>query len=334
MIDDHGEILHEATVPTDVTKVHREIRFIKRRKFARVCLEAGPGLSLARGLGKLGYKVDIFETRQLSKFLSVRRNKTDILDAAGIAEAGRVAGSVISKVHLKSQECQEIGSRLTIRRHLVQARVRAINLLGRQLEYYGGRISACRSPAQLRLRVEAQIRLLFGRTPNALAMELRELLRRCEELLEQQQRMDRDLHRLAWSTDICRRLMAIPGVGPICALTFYAVISEPKRFRKSADIGPYLGMVPLVRQSGLAIRMGRISKMGNTTIRTLLVQAGITFLRCTEPTSALHAWTKRVEQRSGRMRSRIALARKLAMIMVAIWKSGGAYEHKLIATEA
>ena len=258
VINDHGEILHEATTPTDVTKVHREIRFLRRRKFARVCLEAGPGLSLARGLKKLGYEVDIFETRQLSKFLSVRRNKTDILDAAGIAEAGRVAGSVISKVYMKSLECQEIGSRLTIRRHIVRARVRAINLLGRQLEYYGGRISACRSPAQLRQRVEAQIRLLFGRAANALASELRELLKRCEELLEQQRRMDKELHRLARNTDICRRLMAIPGVGPICALTFYAVVSEPTRFKRSADIGPYLGMAPVVRQSGLVLRMGRI----------------------------------------------------------------------------
>jgi len=81
VIDGFGEVLHEATCPTDVRSVHREIVFLKRRRFARVGMETGTGMHLARGLRSLGYTVDVYETRQLSKFLRARRNKTDAGDA-------------------------------------------------------------------------------------------------------------------------------------------------------------------------------------------------------------------------------------------------------------
>lgn len=327
VIDGFGEVLHEATCRTDVKSVHREIVFLKRRRSARVAMESGTGMHLARGLRSLGYTVDLYETRQLSKFLRARRNKTDAGNANGIAEAGRVGATLISKVHLKSLECQFLASRLAIRSHIIRTRVRATTLLYGQLELFGGRIRSRATSGLLRQRVEPEIKKLFGKAPNPLVEELRSLLDLCEQLIAHQQRIDRELKHLALEIDVCRRFMAIPGVGPICALTFYAVVSEPHRFGRSTDIGSYLGLTPSVHQSGLVQRVGRISRMGSLPARTLLVGASTRFMKCSTGTQ-LHAWGLQVEQRRGRGRARVALARKLAIVMLSMWKRGETYQPK------
>jgi transposase len=325
VIDDDGEILHEAVCPTDVRSVHREIAFLRRRQSARVALESGNGMSLARGLQTLGYKVDLYEARQLSKFLRVRRSKTDAGDALGIAHAGRIGASLVSKVHLKSFECQALTARLRIRRHLIRSRVAMVNLLCRQLEQFGGRVTRTTKPVQLRRDVEAEIRNLFGRTATPLSTDLRSLLARCLELMEREKQIDRDLAALARANDVCRRFMEIPGVGPICALTFYAAVGEPTRFRKSSDIGPYLGLTPTLYQSGLTRRSGRISKMGNREARGLLVTASMRFRFRSGRHTQIHLWARSIEQRQGRFKARVALARKLATVMLAMWKKGECY---------
>ena len=330
VINDAGEVVHDAVCPTKVTDVHRELAVLRRLRFAKVSLEAGVGTALARGLRNLGYSVDIYETRQLSKFLRVRRNKTDAGDANGIAQAGRLGTTIVSKVHLKSLECQSLASRLSIRRHLVRTRVRTINMLCRQIEQFGGRIRNSRKGKDLRLKVEQQIRELFGKASSPLVEQLRSLLDRCEALCTWQEEIDKDLHRLAHEDELCCRLMQIPGVGPICALTFRAAIGEPDRFQNNAAVGCYFGLTPRLHQSGLTSRMGRISKRGNTAARSLLVQAGVHFMRASRTDIELHAWASRIEQRRGRGRARVALARKLAVVMLAIWKSGQDYQPKLI----
>ncbi len=325
VIDDHGEILHEAVCATNVKSVHQEIGFLRRRRSARVALESGGGMSLARGLQTLGYKVDIYEARQLSKFLRVRRIKTDAGDAIGIAHAGRIGATLVSKVHLKSFECQSLTARLRIRRHLIRSRVRAANLLCRQLEQFGGRVTRSTKPAQLRHDVEAEIRTLFGRKPSPLGAELQALLEHCVQLMEREKEVDRELIELAHTDPVCKKFMEIPGVGPICALSFYAAIGEPHRFKRSSDVGCYLGLTPRVYESGLTKRSGRISKMGNSEARALLVTASIRFLFRSSPDIRIHAWAKEVEQRRGRYKARVALARKLATVMIAMWKKGEDY---------
>jgi len=119
--------------------------------------------------------------------------------------------------------------------------------------------------------------------------------------------------------------MEIPGVGPICALTFYSAIGEPTRFRKTSGVGPYLGLTPSLHQSGLSMKLGRISKMGNKAARTLLVGAGVSLMKAKNADGRLGSWAAGVEQSGGRARARVALARKLATVMLAMWKSGEHY---------
>ena len=334
VINDAGEVLHTATCRTDLRSVHRELVFLKRRRSARVAIESGVGTHLARGLRTLGYSIDVYETRQLSKFLRVRRNKTDAGDAQGIAEAARLGASTVSRVHLKNLECQSLQSRLAIRRSLIGLRVCAVNTLCRQIEQFGGRISSCTRSAGLRDVVEAELERLFGSAPIPLIADLRSLLDVGETLLVQQKAIDRELRRLSGEIDVCRRFMEIPGIGPIGALNFYAAVAEPHRFHRSSDIGSYFGLTPRIHQSGLSLTTGRISKMGNPAVRSLLVGASAVFMRSSNPNTELHAWAFQIEQRRGRGRARVALARKLATVMLAMWKRGARFQPKLVEMPA
>lgn len=153
-------------------------------------------------------------------------------------------------------------------------------------------------------------------------------------MMAQEKQVDRDLRIMARSKEVCRRFMGIPGVGPICTLTFYAAVSEPYRFRRSADVGCYLGLTPRIYQSGLTRRVGRISKMGNKDARSLLVTASTRFMTHSPRDVAIYAWAKGVELRRGKFKSRVALARKLAGVMLAMWKSGEPYRPLPAALDA
>jgi transposase len=136
------------------------------------------------------------------------------------------------------------------------------------------------------------------------------------------EKSDRRLGRTAKENDVCNRLMTVPGVGPICAISFYTAVENPHRFEKNDDIGPYFGLVPKVSQSGLTIRRGRISKMGNTMTRTHLVSAAKSLMQQPARDCDLREWAIALAKRSGLPKARVALARKLAIAMLAIWKSG------------
>ena len=329
VIDADGAVLHEAVCPTNARKVHREIVSLGCRRSGVVGLEAGTGVGLARDLRDLGYTVEIYEARQLSKFLRVRRNKTDAGDALGIAHAGRIASPLVSRVHLKSLECQSIACRLKIRRYFIKARMDAVSIIRRQLELYGVRI-APGSPATFHPRVVQAIRTTFGTSPDPLARDMRHLVDHVEAIRTHKIGLDRELKKIAFDNGVCRQLMEIPGVGPICALSFYATVGEPERFRRSSDIGPYLGLTPRLHQSGLVQRSGRISRMGNANARGLLIQASLRFMKCCDPQSRLRAWTSEIEGRRGRGKSRVALARKLATVMIAMWKKGTPFDPQLL----
>lgn len=217
-------------------------------------------------------------------------------------------------------------SRLAIRRHLVRQRIAAVNMLGRQLELFGGRLRCKAQRDCFRSAVEAEIRKVFRSGSGALVAQLRYLADHCEHLIAHQRAIDRELTRAAHENDVCRRLMEIPGVGPLCALTFCAAVDDPHRFSRSTDVGSYFGLAPKLHESGLTSKRARISKMGNKSVRSLLVHAAALYLTHCTPDSPLRNWTLRIEERRGRAPSRVALARKLAVVMLAIWKSGGQFE--------
>lgn len=326
VIDSAGEVLHEGMCPSAAEDVRHELGNYRRSRFASVAMEAGVGTQVARGLRSRGYPVELFEARQLSKFLRIRRNKTDAGDAKGIAEAGRIGASIVSKVYLKSLESQMLQSRLAVRRHLIGQRVAAVNMLARQIEVFGGRLRCSAKRNEFRRAVEDEMHKLFSDKSDSLVTQLRYLADYIERLIAFQRALDRILKHEAIGNEVCRRLMEIPGVGPICALTFYAAIDDPYRFTRSKEVGSYFGLAPKLRQSGLTSRTARISKMGNKSVRSLLVHAAGQYMHFGKGDSDLRTWTLSIEQRRGRAPSRVALARKLAVIMLTLWKSGCQFE--------
>lgn len=121
---------------------------------------------------------------------------------------------------------------------------------------------------------------------------------------------------------VCRRLMSVPGVGPVVAATYKTAVDDPSRFRTSKEVGPYFGLTPRKYQSGETDWTGHISKVGDVAARTALYEAANVMLTRTTRFSALKAWAMGVAKRQGLRKARVALARKLAVVLHRMWVDG------------
>jgi transposase len=143
-----------------------------------------------------------------------------------------------------------------------------------------------------------------------------------DSLLQQIAIFDRTIRQLAKQDDTARRLMTVPGVGPVVALGFMSAIDDPKRFTCARDVGAYLGLTPKRYQSGELDFTGRISKCGDEFARTCLYEAATVLLTRVERWSPLKAWGVRLMKRIGAAKAKVAVARKLAVILHRIWTDG------------
>lgn len=134
--------------------------------------------------------------------------------------------------------------------------------------------------------------------------------------------IDADMKKMAKASGVCRRLMTIPGVGKLTALAFAAAVDDPERFRRSRDIGAYLGLVPRRYQSGEVDYTGSISKCGDRRTRSLLYEAANVMLTRSKGPLKLKDWALAIAARSTMRKARIALARRLAIIMHAMLRHG------------
>ena len=138
--------------------------------------------------------------------------------------------------------------------------------------------------------------------------------------------IDGDIRKMTRASGACRRLMSIPGVGQLTALAFTAAVDDPGRFRRSRDIGAYLGLVPRRYQSGEVDYTGGISKCGDRPVRTLLYEAANVMLTRYKGPLKLKAWALAIANRSTMRKARIALARRLAIIMHAMLRHGTEFQ--------
>ena len=131
---------------------------------------------------------------------------------------------------------------------------------------------------------------------------------------------------------VARRLMTIPGVGPVNALSFIALVDNPDRFSRVTDVGAFLGLTPKRHQSGEMDWSGRVSKCGDGTMRGLLFEAASCLIRQVKRFSPLKSWAVRLAGRRGFRKAAVATARKIAVLMLTIWKSGADYQWTKEAT--
>ena len=143
-----------------------------------------------------------------------------------------------------------------------------------------------------------------------------------DSLLKQLAVFDRAIRHSAKTDDTARRLMTVPSIGPVVALAYMAVIDDPRRFDRARDVGAYLGLTPQRYQSGEVDLTGRISKCGDGFLRTCLYEAAGVLLTRVKRWSPLKAWGVRLMKRVGAKKAKVAVARKLAVILHRIWTDG------------
>jgi transposase len=323
VINSVGEVIHESDVATSVDTIDATLRPLRRGNIQTIAMESGSGsFHLARGLQRLKYRVVVLDTRQVATYLGIAQNKTDRNDARGIAEIARSGRSAVSEVFVKTVEFQKIRSLLASRQQIVRMRVASEAAIAANLRLYGGKTPRIQSKAKLRSTVMKEILEVRKQQKVDLRVELEPVISICESLRLYADHLDKVVAQI----EVCRRFMDIPGVGPITALSFYSAICDPIRFEKSVDVGPYLGMVPRVRQSGETVARYRISKMGNAMTRQHLNMAAMILLRPSTKETELKRWGLQVRERRGLGRAKIAVARKLSTIMLAMWKRGTVFD--------
>ena len=330
--DDQGKVIVEQLIPTKATALHALLKR-ERRRIKLIGLESGTfGIALARSLRKLRYPVAVFEARQASKFLAIRQNKTDKNDARGLADIARLGRDSVSEIRVKSPECQRLRSMLVTRQKIVQIRTTVEGTMRSLFRLNGGKLKSASSVATLRRNAAEEIKRLRRFEKIDLTEDIEPLLALSVATRAYVESLDKKLGKRAEDDPVCRRFLEIPGVGPITALSFYCAVEDPARFRRNADVGAFLGLVPMVRQSGQNVARLHISKMGDRMTRTYLTTAAQQHLR--HGKSSLTAWGAVLSERLRKGAVQVAVARKLAVTMLAMWKSGERYDPNRGASSA
>jgi transposase len=244
-------------------------------------------------------------------------NKTDRNDARGLAHIMRTGW--YRAVHVKSPACRSWRALLTARRTVLNKRRDMENAIRALLREAGLKVG---TPS--RKDFPARVRELAADDP--VLMSLAEsLLTVIEAMTQEADKLTRRVLAEVRAEPTCRRLMTVPGVGPLTALAFRATIDQPTRFRKSRDVGAHLGLTPRRYQSGETDVQGRISRCGDELARTALYEAAHTLLIRSTKWSALRAWGMNIAKRRGMARARVAVARKLAVILHRMWVDGSEF---------
>lgn len=267
---------------------------------------------LTYGLERAGFQVICMEARQVAAALSAMRNKTDRNDARGIAQILRTGW--FSKVHIKSLESHQIRALLSSRKAVLKKCVDLENELRGLLKVFGIRLApkvahGC-FDSIVRPIVEADPMLARALTP---LLDARQVLWRCYLNL------DNEVKAIVRSDSICKRLMTVPGVGAITALSFKATVDDPRRFKSSRTVAAHFGLTPRRFQSGEMDNAGHISKAGDADVRCALYTAAHALITRASAWSSLKAWGVRLMKARGHKRAVIAVARKLAVILHKMW---------------
>jgi transposase len=314
VVDGTGRIVREGKVASEPDALVRYLRE-SGLVLTRVGLEAGP-LSqwLHAGLIEAGFEAVLLETRHVKAALGAMTMKTDRNDARGMAQMIRMGW--FRPVHAKTVPAQEIRALLVARKQL-QARLNDLELCLRGiLRGFGlklGEVAKGRFEARVRELVAGQKTLEVLAGP---------MLRARAALRAEYAAVHREVLRIVRLDADCRRMMTVPGVGAIVAMTFKAAVDDPGRFKRSRDVGAHFGLTPKRHQSGEVDRSGHISKTGDAQVRTALFEAAHVMLLRVQRFSALKAWALRVARARGLKRAKVALARKLAVVLHRLWVDG------------
>jgi len=312
IIDGNGNICFEDKVVSEVDEIAAALQRFSP-EIRSVGFEAGTLTQyLSYGLQAAGFEVICMEARQVSAALSAMRNKTDRNDARGIAQILR--SGWYSRVYVKSMES-----------HLTRALL-------------SGRKAVLKKCVDLENEIRGLIRLLGVKLPGTLKHgafdglvrpiieehglmidSLIPLLDARLMLYQTYLKLDAQVTAMARKDEVCQRLMTVPGVGAITALTFKAGVDNPNRFKRSRTVAAHFGLTPRRFQSGELDNPGHISRAGDADVRSALYIAAHSLVIRSDKWTYLKAWGVRLSKTKGHRRAVIAVARKLAVILHRMW---------------
>lgn len=307
VVDGAGKILKEVQIPSEPAALIAWFGEFPH-PIARIGLEAGP-LSqwLFAGMRAAGLPVELMETRQVRDAFRSMPVKTDRKDARGIAQLMRLGW--FRPVHCKSLPAQEVRALLTTRKILQVKRIDVEMCIRGVLRGFGLKVGKS-TPRTF----EAQVRELVEDHPT-LKLVADALLTARSTLEGQFKVIEKRLYALARQDARTRLLMTAPGVGALVSLTFVSAIDDAGRFKSSRSVGAHFGLTQRKYQSGETDVTGRISKCGDREVRTALYEAANIILSRSGKSTALKEWGMNIARRAGPKKAKVAIARKLAVIL-------------------
>ncbi len=312
VIDQDGKAVWRGKSATEPEAICQTVR-AHAPALARVGLETGQLSNwLTLGIRRNGLPVICLDARHAKAALSLQVNKTDANDAHGLAQVVRTGW--FREIAIKSMDAQTLQLLMTARAQLVSQRQAIANNIRGLLKTFGHVIRrGCKGPFATRVREAME-----GNA--ALTAIIEPLLTAWQALRDQAAVYDREITMKAKADAAARRLMTVPGVGVVVALAYKAIIDDPARFKRSTSVGAYIGLTPRRYQSGEVDRAGHISKCGDSLLRSYLFEAANVLLTRHPKPCALKAWGLALAARIGMRRAKVAVARKLAVIMHHVWK--------------
>lgn len=284
------------------------------RPRTRVLVEAATESHwVAEHLEALGHEVIVADPNYAPMYgMRSRRIKTDRRDAVALTEACRQGTYRV--VHRRSAERRQWQWDLAVRDQLVRTRTRTINTVRALTRGRGARVPPVSSERLVAAVAAAPL-------PDALRERLGPLCDLITHTTTALRALDTRVAQLAEGDQVCQGLMTAPGVGPLTAVAFVAALDDPHRFRTASQVAQYLGLVPHEQSSGEKQRRGRVVRSAQPRVQQLLVQAAWRVLRMTDrQAAALRSWGTAIAARRGRRRAAVAVARRLARILWAMWR--------------
>ena len=314
VVNQTGLIVHEGVVESDPEMIAAFVR-LKAPGAVRIGLETGPTATwLWTELKRFGLPVICIDARHAKAVLKMQINKSDRNDAAGIARIMQTGW--FKEVRVKDLDSHSVRALLASRALLVKIKRDLENQVRGLLKNFGHVIGRAKFNV-FAVRAEE---LIEGR-PELIAA-VRPLLEARHAIEQQVDGLDHKVQKLARHDAQVRNFMTAPGVGPITALCFKATIDDPARFKRSRSVGAYVGLTSRRHASGELDWSGRISKCGDAMLRMYLFEAAGVLLTRVLKWSALKAWGTRLIKRNGLRKAKVAVARKLAVILHRMWIDG------------
>jgi transposase len=286
------------------------------------CIEAWHAHDVLKAWGHAPVLLDTTRVRQLG--IGHHKKKTDRLDAEVLAKALERGHAPVA--HVLSQPSRDLRHLHGVRRVLVRARA-TLAIQAKSVARAHGVTLGIARPAKLSGVIERR------RLPDELAMLLRPLSLGIAELSGQIEGIDGQLEELATNDHVLQLLTTAPGVGVLTAGAFVSVVDDPRRFKHAHQVQAYLGLVPSEYSSSDSRHVGHITKQGNSYLRALLVQSAWTVLRQRSPRQPLKTWGEQIRARRGARVAVVAIARKLAGALWAMWRHDQPYDAKRAALE-